>query len=127
MQQQLVAAQARQVEFVPVSALAAAILPGLALLAREATREFLDRVTGVTEDYLRGEMSTYFRFERTSAVAPRVVVLRSPAGADPRGATQQWQAEARRAGRATGRTRAPAPEGQLSIEDLAREGGLADE
>lgn len=84
-------------------------------------------MANVTQSYLRGEMAMYFRFERTAEVEPRVVIQRSPASADPRGATQQWQAESRRAGRAIGRTRAPAPQGQLSIEDLAREGGLADE
>jgi hypothetical protein len=125
-QQQLVAAQARQEQVVPISVLAALLLPGLPLLGRQAAREFVARVETVTQAYLKGEMGTYFRFERTSAVEPRVVVIRSPASADPRGATQQWQAEARRASRAIGRTRQPAPEGQLSIEDLAREGGLAD-
>jgi hypothetical protein len=125
-QQHLVAAQARRAELVPISLLAAAILPGLALLGRAAARDFVSRVEKVTQAYLKGEMATYFRFERTSAVEARVVVIRSPASADPRGATQQWQAEARRASRAIGRTRDPRPEGQLSIEDLAREGGLAD-
>lgn len=126
--QHLVAAQARSEEFVPVAQLARAILPGFAILGREAQREFSKRVEAVTQQFLVGDLAKQFRFERSQAYEPRVAVVRTPASADPRGATQQWQAQGRRVRRALGREgQKPAIEGQISLDELAREGGIAND
>jgi hypothetical protein len=57
----------------------------------------------------------------------RIKILTSPAMRDPRGRTRAWQAQQARAEAAL-RRRGPRPiPGQLSLDQLAGEGGLADE
>ena len=73
-------------------------------------------------------MSGQFRLEPGgSNRGSRLVIESTPAKKDPRGRTQAWQAQQRRASRALRRRPQPAIEGQTSIYDLAEEGGLTDE
>ena len=120
--QQLVAAQSRGDQAIEVAAIAASILPDWALVGVEGQRDFMNRVAEAAR-LIAQAMRDDFLYESSNRVAPRVVIRRSPLQADPRGATQQWQALGRRGAHALGRTREPAIEGQmpLSLEDLAEE------
>lgn len=126
--QQLVTAQSRGDQVVEVEAIAAATLPDWGLVGLEGKRNFIRKVAE-TARLLAGSMKDDFTFESSRRVPPRVVIRRSPVHADPRGATQQWQALARRGAAALGRTRQPAIEGQmpLSLEDLAEDEADRDE
>ena len=57
----------------------------------------------------------------------RVVIESTPAQRDPRGRTQAWQAQQRRAASAVKRRQAQEAAGQMSLDELADQGGLAEE
>lgn len=123
----LVAAQARQEETIDVEAICRGILPEWSVLGKEAQRGFISRVDDAVRRLVGGELGTQFSYEPgTKASHTRVRVVESPAASDPRGTPQSWQAQQRRAAKALGRKRQPQIEGQieLSLEDLAQEGGI---
>jgi hypothetical protein len=124
----LTAAQARGVEFVGVEALCESLLPEWALLGRGVRHDFIKRVEAILRRLTASSLRLDFGYEpRTGTAQGRVIVLRTPASFDPRGATRAWQAGQDRAARALGRQPRPQIEGQLSLEDLAEAGGIADE
>lgn len=124
----LAAAQARRVEFLGLEAISAELLPEWPLLAFGARGAFRDRVQDALRRLGAGLQRRDFRYEpRSATIDGRVVFLQTPAQFDPRGATRAWQAVQGRASRALGRQPQPAIEGQLSLEDLADEGGIAEE
>jgi hypothetical protein len=125
---QLTAAQARGLEFVGIESLCEALLPEWALLGLGVRQTFIQRCEAVLRRLTTGAMRRDFRYEpRTGSTQGRVVILRTPAAFDPRGATRAWQAAQGRAARSIGRQPQPQIEGQLSLEDLAETGGIADE
>jgi len=74
-------------------------------------------------------MRGQFRYEglKQPHTRGRIVIDVSPAKRDPRGRTQAWQAQQKRAAAALRRRAARERAGQLSLDELADEGGLADE
>ncbi len=126
----LVAAQARQEETIDVEAICREILPEWSVLGKEAQRGFISRVDDAVRRLVGGELGTQFSYEPgTKASHARVRIVESPAASDPRGTPQSWQAQQRRAAKALGRKRQPQIEGQieLSLEDLAQEGGIGED
>ncbi len=126
----LVAAQARQEELIDVEAICRDILPEWSVLGKEAQRGFISLVDDAVRRLANGELGAQFSYEPgTKASQARVRVLESPAASDPRGTPQSWQAQQRRAAKALGRQRQPPIEGQLelSLEDLAQEGGVGED
>jgi hypothetical protein len=126
----LVAAQARQEETIDVEAICREILPEWSVLGREAQRGFISRVDDAVRRLVGGELGAQFSYEPgTKASHARVRIVESPAASDPRGTPQSWQAQQRRAAKALGRQRQPQIEGQieLSLEDLAQEGGVGED
>ncbi len=128
----IVAAQASLEDIVEVESLCQAVLPEWPVLGARARAEFTGRVTQLVKGLVAGEMKGQFRYEPRSGRQPhlpaRVVILESPAKRDPRGRTQAFQAQQNRAERVLRRKsrKVPIP-GQTSLDDLAQEGGLADE
>lgn len=92
-------------------------------MSLQARRDLIALFKRAATQLSRGELSGFIRVEGSSSVPERVVIVDSPASADPRGAPQRWQALMRRAARDLGREgpsivqRQP----QLSIDDLAIE------
>jgi hypothetical protein len=126
--QEIVAGQARGEEHLDTEALCQAMLPEWPILSHSGRRLFIRRVEEVARSLAQGAMRRDIRFEPTSGqTRSRIAVIHSPVQFDPRGATQSWQAVERRAARALGRTPRPQIPGQMSLEDLAGEGGLAAE
>ncbi len=126
--QQIAAGQARGDEYLDTEALCRAVLPEWPILSHSGRRLFVRRVEEVARSLAQRDMARDIRFEPSQGqTLSRIVVLRSPVHLDPRGATQAWQAVERRAARAVGRTPRPEIPGQMSLEDLADEGGLAAE
>jgi hypothetical protein len=126
----LVAAQARQEEFVDVEAICREILPEWSVLGKEAQRAFHSRVEGGVSRLVGGELGAQFSYEPgTKASHARIRIVESPAASDPRGTPQSWQAQRRRAAKALGRKRQPQIEGQieLSLDDLAQAGGVGED
>jgi hypothetical protein len=125
----LIAAQAREEDILAVESLAGAILPEWAVLSHGARQAFVRRLEALSIGLARDEFRGQFRYERAQGTGDRgrIVFEATPATRDPRGRTQAWQAQQKRAGRALKRPRPSRPPGQLSIEDLADQGGLADE
>ncbi|HZO96450.1 MAG TPA: hypothetical protein VFB42_03675 [Gaiellaceae bacterium] len=125
---QLTAAQARGLEFLGIESLCEALLPEWALLGRGVQQSFIQRCETILRRLTSAAMRRYFRYEpRTGSSQGRVVILSTPAALDPRGATRAWQAAQGRAARSIGRQPQPQIEGQLSLEDLAETGGIAEE
>jgi hypothetical protein len=125
--QQVAAIQARAGEHVDVDTLCRALLPEWSILSEAARGHFKRRVEQVLRGLAQGDMKRDISFEpRTTASPSRIVIKYSPAQLDPRGATQGWQSVERRAARAVGRSpaRTQVP-GQMSIDELADEGGIA--
>jgi hypothetical protein len=125
---QLTAAQARGLEFIGIESLCEALLPEWALLGLGVRQSVIQRCEAILRRLTTAAMRRDFRYEpRTGTTQGRVVILRTPAAFDPRGATRAWQAAQGRAARSIGRQPQPQIEGQLSLEDLAETGGIADE
>ena len=124
---QLTAAQARGLEFAGIESLCEALLPEWALLGLGVRQSFIERCEANSAEATTAAMRRDFRYEpRTGSAQGRVVILRTPAAFDPRGATRAWQAAQGRAARSIGRQPQPQIEGQLSLEDLAETGGICE-
>ena len=128
----IVAAQASLKDHVGIDGLCEDILPEWAILGAKARREFSGRVTQLAKGLAGGEMKGQFRYEAPSGMQPhppgRLVITDSPATRHPQGRTQAFQAQQRSAEKVLRRKsrKSPIP-GQTSLDDLAQEGGLADE
>jgi hypothetical protein len=92
-------------------------------LSVQRRRDVISRLKSAAAQLVRGELRGFIRVEGSSSVPHRVVVVDSPASADPRGAPQKWQALMRRAARDLGREGPSIVERQpqMSIDDLAIE------
>lgn len=124
----IAAAQARRIEFIGLEQICAEALPEWPLLPNGAQGDFRRRVGDVLRRLASGPQSRDFRFEpRTGRNDGRVVIVATPADRDPRGMTQAWQAVEGRAARALNRRAKPQHPGQMSLEDLAGEGGIGRE
>jgi hypothetical protein len=126
---QVVARQARREDIVSLESLAASTVPEWPVLSHGARQAFLSRIAALLRRVAANEMRGQFVFE--PVVEPdsrgRIKILTTPAMRDPRGRTRAWQAQQTRAEAAL-RRRGPRPiPGQLSLDQLADEGGLADE
>jgi hypothetical protein len=98
------------------------------LLGLGVRQSFIQHCEAILRRLTTAPMRRDFRYEpRTGSTQGRVVILRTPAAFDPRGATRAWQAAKGHAARSIGRQPQPQIEGQLSLEDLAETGGIADE
>ena len=126
---QVVAAQARNEDIVSVEMLAERVLPEWPVLAHGARGAFLNRIAEILRGLAAGEMRGQFRYEALAEphTRGRIVIEATPATRDPRGRTQAWQAQQRRAGKALHRRLEREIAGQLSIDELADQGGLAEE
>lgn len=125
---QIVAAQARAEDIVGVESICERILPEWSILAHSGRSDFIRRIEALVRRLALGEMRGQFRYEPAGPqVRGRVVIESTPATRDPRGRTQAWQAQQRRAGAALRRRGAREIPGQMSIDDLADQGGLAED
>lgn len=126
---QVIAAQARDEDIVAVTSIADNILPEWAVLSHGARQAFARRIETLLAGLAGGEFRGQFRYERAQGTGDRgrIVFDASPVTRDPRGRTQAWQAQQSRARRALRRPRTSQAPGQMSIDDLAEQGGLADE
>jgi hypothetical protein len=124
---ELVSGQASDRDSISVDAICERILPEWPILSRGAQGDFRGRVAQGVRALAAQEFRGQFRFEPGGGSGVgRVVFAVHPAGMDPRGRTQAWQAQQRRAARAMSReARAEIP-GQMSLDDLAERGGLAE-
>lgn len=128
----IVAAQASLKDHVGVDGLCEAILPEWPILGAKARSEFAGRVTQLAKGLAVGEMKGQLRYEPPTGPQPhppgRLAILDTPAKRHPQGRTQAFQAQQRRAEKVLRRKsrKGPIP-GQTSLDDLAQEGGLADE
>lgn len=126
---QIAAAQARLEDFVSIEDLCSHIIPEWPILSRGTQGSFIRRVAALLRDLQQGELRGQFRYESASSnTGGRIVILDSPARRDPRGRTRAWQAHRDRSSAAL--SRPPAKRqipGQLSLDELADSGGLADE
>jgi hypothetical protein len=123
----VVAAQARQDDIVSVKSLAARIVPEWAVLSHGARQRFVGRAAELLRALARGQMRGQIRYEPVAAsdMRGRIIIESTPATMDPRGRTRAWQAQQTRAGRALRRPRQPVTPGQISLDELADQGGLA--
>lgn len=89
----------------------------------QGRRDLIARLKSAATQLSRGELTGFIRLEGSSSVPHRVVIVDTPASADPRGAPQRWQALMRRAARDLGREGPSIVERrpQMSIDDLAIE------
>jgi len=128
----IVAAQASLKDHVGIDRLSEDILPEWPILGEKARREFIGRVAQLAKGLASGEMKGQFRYEAPSGIQPhppgRLVITDSPATRHPQGRTQAFQAQQRKAEKVLRRKsrKGPIP-GQTSLDELAQEGGLADE
>lgn len=122
----VIAAQARRDDAVSVADLCARIVPSWALLTHAAQQDLERRMKQVAADIATGLPG--LRYEAaTPQTRARIRILSSPADLRPQGRTQSWQARRRAAGQLLGRgVSAPSPE-QLSLDDLASEGGVGED
>lgn len=118
--QRIASAQARHQDVLDLQDVAARIYPAWPVLSPTGRRELIRRLVEAGDRLSKSALRGSIRVERGNEVAPRIVILRSPANADPRGMPQAWQAEARHVGSDLGRGSAPVPEDrrQLSLDDL---------
>lgn len=118
--QRIASAQARRNDIVDLADVAARIYPAWRVLSPTGRRELIRRLIDAGNRLSKGGMRGSIRVERGNEVAPRIVILRSPANADPRGMPQAWQGQARHVAGDLGRGSAPVPEEhrQLSLDDL---------
>jgi hypothetical protein len=126
---QIIAAQARAEEILSVESIAATILPEWVVLSHSARQSFVSRLEPLLAALSSGEFRGQFRYERAQGTGDRgrVVIEATPATRDPRGRTQAWQAQQQRAARALRRRPRAELQGQMSLDELAYQGGLADE
>jgi len=126
---ELIAAQARAEEIVAIETIAARMLPEWTILSKGARGLFIDRLERLLTSIVKGEFGGQFHYERAPGTGDRgrIVIKATPATRDPRGRTQAWQAQQRRAELALRRRSRKQIPGQLSIDDLADQGGLAEE
>jgi hypothetical protein len=127
----VVAAQASLEDIVQVEALCQRILPEWPTLAAAASGEFIRRIAQLLKALAADEMKGQIRYEPSKQqphTRGRLVIVDSPAKRDPRGRTQAFQAQQHKAEKVLRRKsrKAPIP-GQTSLDELAQEGGLADE
>lgn len=128
----IVAAQASLKDHVGIDGLCEHILPEWPILGAKARSEFIGRITQLAKGLAAGDMKGQFRYEAPSGLQPhppgRLVILDTPAKRHPQGRTQAFQAQQRKAEKVLRRKsrKGPIP-GQTSLDDLAQEGGLADE
>jgi hypothetical protein len=125
----VVAAQARDEDIVSVESLAEGLLAEWSILSHGGRQRFIGGLALLLEDLARGEMRGQFRYERMSQphTRGRIVIQVTPATHDPRGRTRAWQAQQKRAEGALDRRGLQATSGQLSLDELAEQGGLASE
>ncbi len=125
---EVVAAQARSEDFLAIESLCAAVLPEWPILAPGPQGEFIKKAERVVRELAANELRGRIRLDPGArGQRSRVVIISTPASNRPQGRTQAWQAEQLRASRGLRRESRPAIEGQISLDDLAAEGGLADE
>jgi hypothetical protein len=125
---ELIAAQARGEDIVPIEAVCAAVVPEWGILSPGMQGSFIRRTEDAMRRLLQGDLRTHFRLDPGgSNRRSRVVIETTPAVMDPRGQTQAWRAQQRRATRMLRGKAQVQPEAQLSLEDLAEQGGLADD
>lgn len=126
---QVVACQARADDIVSIESLAAAVLPEWPVLSHGARQAFLGRIAELLRRVAKNEMRGQFRYEALPQPDSRgrIIIESTPARRDPRGRTRAWQAQQTRAEAALRRRGARPSPGQMSIDDLADQGGLADE
>lgn len=125
---EVVAAQARSEDFLAIESLCEAVLPEWPILAPGVRGEFIRKVERTARELAAHELRGRIRLDPgPRGHRSRIVINSTPASNRPQGRTQAWQAQQRRA--ATGLRGQPRPaiEGQTSLDDLAAEGGLADE
>ncbi len=117
---------ARAEEIVSVETIAASIFLEWAILAHGARRSLTKRLESLLRALAMGQYRGQFRYEHAPGTGDlgRIVIESTPATLDPRGRTQAWQAQQRRARKALRRGPRGEQPGQLSIDDLADEGGL---
>ena len=122
--QRLVAAAVQGQTHVEVEDVARGIFQGHWVhLSVHGRRELIGRLKSAAAQLGQGELSGFIRLEGSSSLPQRVVLVNSPASADPRGAPQKWQALMRRAARDLGREGLSIVErqAQMSLDDLAIE------
>ena len=126
---QIVAAQSAEEDIVSVEAIAERILPEWVVLSHGIREAFLKRLAALLQGLAAREMRGQFRYEslRQPHTRGRVLIEATPASRDPRGRTQAWQAQQRHAASALKRRQAQEEAGQLSLDELAEQGGLAQE
>lgn len=125
---QVVAAMARDEDFLAIESVCAAVLPEWPILAPGPRGEFIKRAEGVVRGLAMSELRGRIRLEPgPRGGRSRIAVISTPASNRPQGRTQAWQAQQRRAAQGLRGGTRPAIEGQTSLDDLAAEGGLADE
>ena len=125
----LIAAQARNEDIVAVETLAEGLLAEWSILSHGGRGSFIARLAKLLESLAAGDMRGQFRYERMREPHQqgRIILLSTPARHDPRGRTRAWQAQQSRAENALQRRAAPATVAQLSLDELAEQGGLASE
>jgi hypothetical protein len=124
---EIVAVLARNVEYVQVERIAEHVIPEWPILAHgQARSRLIHRIVELIKGPISRELRGQVRYEplRQPDTRGRIVVESTPATRDPRGRTQSWQALERRAARVLKRSPAAQIPGQLSLDDLADEGGL---
>ncbi len=126
---QVIAAQARNEDIVSVESVCERVLPEWPILSHGGQQDFIGRVAELLRGLASGDMRGEFRYEslREPHTRGRLVIESTPATRDPRGRTRTWQAQQRRAESAFRRPGTREIRGQLRLDRLADEGGLADD
>jgi hypothetical protein len=127
---QIVAAQAQLEDLVSVEAICARILPEWGVLAHGAQGDFIRRIVQLLTGLQQTEFKGQIRYERLKEphTRGRLHIVDSPAKRDPRGRTQAFQAQQRKGQAVLGRKgKRPSIAGQISLDELAEQGGLADD
>jgi hypothetical protein len=127
--QQVVTAQAALDDIVSVETICGRILPEWPVISPGTQGLFISRVADLLINLSRNEMRGQIEYERIKQTNTRgrLIVRQTPATNHPRGRTVGFQAQQRRAGEALQRSSQPPAQRQLSLDQLADEGGLADE
>jgi hypothetical protein len=128
----IVATQASLRDIVSIERLCEDILPEWPILGAKARREFSNRIVQLTIGLAAAEFKGKFRYEPPSGKQPRsparLVITDSPATRHPQGRTQAFQAQQRRTEKVLrGKSRQKPNPAQTSLDELAQEGGVADE
>lgn len=126
---EVIARQARQEDIVAIETLAATVIPEWPVLSHGIRQRFLGRLAELLRHVAAHEMRGQFRYEPLAQPDSRgrIIFESSPAARDPRGRTRAWQAQQGRAEAALRRRGTRPIPGQLSLDDLADSGGLADD